>query len=121
MIQSTGKLIQQAITTISLAVPILWFSPWLLLLLVAFVLPAFLGESHFAFLGYSLNFRQTPRRRLMDYLRVLGGSKEAAKELKLFGLSDFIAGRFRAFWDGIYNENVGLARHRMGGRRAFHS
>jgi ATP-binding cassette, subfamily B, bacterial len=113
MIQSTGQLIQQAITTISLAVPILWFSPWLLLLLVAFVLPAFLGESHFAFLGYSLSFRQTPRRRLMDYLRVLGGSKEAAKELKLFGLSDFIATRFRALWDGIYTENLKLARHRM--------
>lgn len=113
MIQSTGQLIQQTITTVSLAIPILWFSPWLLLLLVAFVLPAFLGESHFAFLGYSLNFSQTPRRRLMDYLRVLGGSKEAAKELKLFGLSEFIATRFRALWDGIYDENRKLARHRL--------
>jgi ATP-binding cassette subfamily B protein len=113
MIQSTGQLIQQAVTTISLAVPILWFSPWLLLLLVAFVLPAFLGESHFAFLGYSLSFSQTPRRRMMDYLRVLGGSKEAAKELKLFGLREFIAGRFRSLWDGIYNENRALARHRL--------
>jgi ATP-binding cassette, subfamily B, bacterial len=113
MIQSTGQIIQQSITTISLAIPIVWFSPWLLLLLVAFVLPAFLGESHFAFLGYSLSFSQTPRRRMMDYLRVLGGSKEAAKELKLFGLREFIATRFRTLWDGIYNENRALARHRL--------
>ena len=29
--------------------------------LVVCVVPAFLGETHFAFLGYSLNFSQTPR------------------------------------------------------------
>ena len=113
MIQATGQLIQQFITTISLAIPILWFSPWLLLLLIAFVTPAFLGESHFAFLGYALSLRQTPRKRMMDYLRILGGSKEAAKELKLFGLRDFLAQRFRGLWDGVYDENRKLARRRF--------
>ena len=44
--------------------------------------------------GYAKNFRQTPIRRQLDYLRVLGGSKEAAKELKLFGLSEFLTERF---------------------------
>ena len=84
MIQMLGRLMQQVITTITLSVSIIYFSPWLLLLLIAGVLPAFVGESHFAFLGYAKNFRQTPVRRQLDYLRVLGGSKEAAKELKLF-------------------------------------
>ena len=119
MIQATGTLVQQFITTISLAVPILWLSPWLLLWLVAFVTPAFLGESHFAFLGYALNFSQTPRKRMMDYLRVLGGSKEAAKELKLFGLRDFLTVRFRALWNGIYDENVKLARRRLAANAAL--
>ena len=36
-----------------------------------------------------------PIRRQLDYLRILGGSKEAAKELKLFGLKDFLTGRFK--------------------------
>ena len=113
MIQAIGRLIQQAITTISLSVSIMLFSPWLLLLLVAGVVPAFLGESHFAFLGYAKNFRQTPVRRQLDYLRVLGGSREAAKELKLFGLKDFLIERFTKLSDGIYEENVGLARRRL--------
>ncbi len=86
MIQSIGRLVQQVITAASLSISILLFSPWLLLLLIAGILPAFLGESHFAFLGYAKNFSQTPIRRELDYLRVLGGSREAAKELKLFGL-----------------------------------
>src|SRR2546427_2305129 len=52
MIQSIGRLVQQVGTTVTLSVSIMVFSPWLLLLLVAGGLPAFLGESHFAFLGY---------------------------------------------------------------------
>jgi ATP-binding cassette subfamily B protein len=113
MIQSIGRLVQQVITTISLSISIMLFSPWLLLLLVAGVVPAFLGESHFAFLGYAKNFRQTPVRRQLDYLRVLGGSKEAAKELKLFGLAKFLTGRFRRLSDQIYGEDVALARRRL--------
>ena len=112
MIQSIGRLVQQVVTTISLSISIILFSPWLLLLLVAGVLPAFLGESHFAFLGYAKNFRQTPIKRQLDYLRVLGGSKEAAKELKLFGLRGFLVNRFTRLSDQIYAEDVELARRR---------
>ncbi len=113
MIQSIGRLIQQSITTASLSVTILLFSPWLLLLLLAGIIPAFVGECHFAFLGYAKNLRQTPLRREMDYLRVLGGSKEAAKELKLFGLKDFLVGRFTTLADRIYVEDDSLARRRL--------
>ena len=113
MIQSIGRLVQQVITAASLSISILLFSPWLLLLLVGGILPAFLGESHFAFLGYALNFRQTPIRRQLDYLRVLGGSREAAKELKLFGLKDFLVERFSRLSDEIYVNNVNLARRRL--------
>jgi ATP-binding cassette subfamily B protein len=113
MIQQIGRLVQQAITTVTLSVTIMLFSPWLMLLLVAGVVPAFLGESHFAFLGYAKNFRQTPMRRQLDYLRILGGSKEAAKELKLFGLKDFLRERFTRLSDTIYDENVGLSRRKL--------
>jgi ATP-binding cassette subfamily B protein len=113
MIQSIGRLVQQMITAASLSVAIVLFSPWLLLLLIAGIIPAFLGESHFAFLGYARNFRQTPIRRELDYLRILGGSREAAKELKLFGLKDFLIERFTRLSDLIYRENVDLARRRL--------
>src|SRR5207244_3560089 len=113
MIQAIGRLVQQIITTLTLSVSIMVFSPWLMLLLILGVVPAFLGESHFAFLGYARNFRQTPIRRQLDYLRVLGGSKEAAKELKLFGLKDFLVERFTKLSNQIYLENVALARRRL--------
>jgi len=112
MIQAIGRLIQQVITTITLSISIMVFSPWLLLLLVVGVIPAFVGETHFAFLGYAKNFRQTPIRRQLDYLRTLGGSKEAAKELKLFGLRDFLTDRFRRLSGQVYEEDVALARRK---------
>jgi ATP-binding cassette subfamily B protein len=113
MIQSIGRLVQQMITAVTMSVTIVVYSPWLLLLLIAGVLPAFLGESHFAFLGYAKNFRQTPIKRQLDYLRLLGGSKEAAKELKLFGLSRFLTNRFADLSNQIYGEDVSLARRRL--------
>jgi ATP-binding cassette subfamily B protein len=113
MIQAIGRLVQQEITTMTLSVSIMLFSPWLMLLLIVGVVPAFLGESHFAFLGYAKNFRQTPIRRQLDYLRLLGGSKEATKELKLFGLKDFLCERFTRLSDEIYKENVALSRRKL--------
>lgn len=113
MIQAIGRLVQQAVTAVSLSVSIMLFSPWLMLLLIAGVFPAFLGESHFALLGYVKNFRQTPIRRQLDYLRLLGGSKEAAKELKLFGLRDFLRERFTRLSDEIYKENIALSRRKL--------
>lgn len=112
MIQAIGRLVQQVITTITLSISIMFFSPWLLLLLIVGVIPAFVGETHFAFLGYAKNFRQTPVRRQLDYLRILGGSKEAAKELKLFGLQDFLARRFNNLSTQVYEEDVALARRK---------
>jgi ATP-binding cassette, subfamily B, bacterial len=113
MIQAIGRLIQQVITTITLSVSIMLFSPWLLLLLIVGVIPAFVGETHFAFLGYAKNFRQTPIRRQLDYLRILGGSKEAAKELKLFGLKDFLTSRFKGLSTQVYQEDIALARRKV--------
>lgn len=113
MIQAIGRLYQQVWTTIFLSGTILVLSPWLLVLLVGCLIPAFLGESHFAFLEYAKNFRQTPAKRQLDYLRQVGGSKEAAKELKLFGLSSFFTQRFTAIANSILDENMALNRRRL--------
>ena len=114
MIQSIGRLELQAITAIAYSAAVMFYSPWLLLLLIAAVVPAFLGETHFAFLGYAKNFRQTPIKRQLDYLRQAGATKEAAKELKLFSLGGFFTQRFAQLSDHIYEEDVALAKRRLG-------
>jgi ATP-binding cassette subfamily B protein len=113
MIQQMGRLFQQGLTTLIWTGILLWYSPWLVLLLALGVLPTFLGETHFAFLGYAKNFRQTPAKRQMDYLRQVAGSREGAKELKLFNLSPFLSDRFTQLSKGIYEENVALSRKKL--------
>ena len=78
------------------------FSPWLMLLLIAGVLPAFLGESHFAFLGYAKNFRQTPVRRQLDYLRRAGRKQGSCQRTEAIWLKDFLTERFTRLSDQIY-------------------
>src|SRR6185436_19908894 len=48
---------QGLITLISLTAALIMYVPWLLALLAVSVIPAFVGEAHFASLGYSLRFR----------------------------------------------------------------
>ncbi len=112
-IRMLGQLLQQVITTLTLIAGIVFFAPGLLLILLASVLPTFGGETHFAFLHYALTFGQTPARRQLDYLRILGASKESAKELKLFGLSGFLTGQYEKISDQILEEDVQLARRKL--------
>lgn len=113
MIQSMGRLLQQAVTTALFTGILMYHSPWLVLLLTLGVLPSFFGETHYAFLGYAKNFRQTPAKRQMDYLRQAAGSREGAKELKLYNLSNYFTGRFTALSKQVYEENVELSRRKL--------
>jgi len=101
--------IQDAITLVTLGAALAVYVPWLLLLLVIAVLPSLLGETHFASLGYSLLYSWTPERRQLDYLRYIGASDISAKELKLFGLSDFLVGRYDRLSREFYDANKALA------------
>jgi ATP-binding cassette subfamily B protein len=109
MLASLASMSQQAITLLSLSVGIVAFSPWLLLLLIAAVIPPFLGETRFAMLAYSLLYQWTPERRELDYLRMLGASNSSAKEVKIFGLGEHLTERARVLFERFYNDNRGLA------------
>ncbi len=69
---------QDAVTLVSLSTGLIVFSPWLMVLLAAAVIPAFLGETHFTSLAYSVLYKRTPERRKLDYLRLLGASARRA-------------------------------------------
>lgn len=100
---------QDTLSLISLSAGLIVFSPWLMVLLVAAVIPAFLGETHFTALAYSVLYRWTPQRRLLDYLRLLGASSQSAKEVKIFGLGGHLAERYHEVSDRIYEENKKVA------------
>lgn len=97
--------VQDLITMGFLAAGLAVFNPWLIVLLVIAILPAFLGESYFNDQTYALTRSQTPQRRELDYLRYIGASDETAKEIKMFSLSGFIIDRFKVLSDKFYVDN----------------
>jgi len=103
---------QDAVTLLTLGGALVAYSPWMLVLLVFAVLPSFLGETHFAALGYSLLFRWTPERRQLDYLRYVGASDKTAKEVQMFGLAPWLTERYRVLAQRFYDENKTLSIRR---------
>lgn len=88
------------------------FEPWLILLLIIAVIPAFLSETYFNRRSYSLARNWTPERRELDYLRFVGASDQTAKEVKLFGLADFLVEKFETLANTYYEANKRLATRR---------
>ncbi len=103
---------QSLITIGSLVVALIVFEPWLVLLVVLAIIPSFINELKFTKESYGLAFRWSPERRELDYLRYIGASDVTAKEVKLFGLSEYIARRFANLADRYYKETRRLAIRR---------
>jgi len=106
--------LQDIITMVFLAAGLIFFNPWLIILLVLAVIPSFISETYFNRRGYSLARSWTPERRELDYLRFIGASDQTVKEVKIFGLSPFLQERFKTVSDKYYEANRKLAMKRAG-------
>jgi ATP-binding cassette subfamily B protein len=88
------------------------FEPWLIVLLVVSIVPTIFNEIKFSGTSYSLSRSWTTERRELDYLRYAGASDVTAKEVKLFGLADYLSNRFKVLSDKYYHANKKLAKER---------
>ena len=112
-----GQLFSQAqdiVTVASFAAGLIIYAPWLIVLLLVALIPAFLGEAHFNAQSYSLDYLRTPERRELDYVRQTAASAETAKEVKIFGLNGFLIDRYRRLAAEAYAANRRLALRRAG-------
>src|SRR5258708_4662714 len=110
MLTSLLDICQDSISLASLSLGLIVFSPWLMVLLVVAVIPAFLGEVHFSRLGYSIMYRRTPERRFLEYLLMLTTSPQSTKEIKIFGLGGFLCRRYEDISDAAITENRAVAK-----------
>ncbi|HEV7777265.1 MAG TPA: ABC transporter ATP-binding protein [Luteibacter sp.] len=108
---------QDMVTIVSFAVGLLLYAPWLIVLLLIALVPAFVGEMHFNAQSYAVNYEWTPERRELDYLRMIGASAQTAKEVKSFGLNPFLIARYRELSTSMYaaNRSVAVRRASWGG------
>jgi len=105
---------QDLVTIVGFAAGFIAYAPWLIVLLGLALVPAFVGEAYFNAQTYSLDYKRTPERRELDYVRQTGSSVETAKEVKIFGLSAFLIERYHALSTAFYAANRRLALRRAG-------
>ena len=103
---------QDMITVVTLAAGLFVYAPWLILLLPLSFVPSIWGEARFNTMSYYLSRGRTPERRQVEYLRHIGASAETAKEIKLFGLGEFLVERFRVLAQSLFLENRKLSTSR---------
>ncbi|WP_179352831.1 ABC transporter ATP-binding protein [Winogradskyella vidalii] len=101
--------VQSSISIATLVAGLIYFEPYLIILLVLSIIPSFINEIRFSQQQYSLARSWTSERRELDYLRFIGANDKTAKEIKLFGLTDFIVTRFQNLSEEYYQLNKTLA------------
>jgi ATP-binding cassette subfamily B protein len=101
--------IQSIISIVTLIAGLIYFEPLLIILLVLSIIPSFINEAKFSSHRYSVARSWTAERRELDYLRFIGANNQTAKEVKLFGLTDFIAERFNRLSSEYYEVNKKLS------------
>lgn len=116
--QTTGRVglmsnalgeVQSLISIATLVAGLIYFEPYLIILLVLSIIPSFINEIWFSQQQYSLARGWTAERRELDYLRFIGANNQTAKEIKLFGLTDFIVERFKNLSNEYFDLNKKLA------------
>ncbi len=106
--------VQHVVTIVSFGAGLAVYAPWLIVLLFVALVPAFIGEAHFNARDYALQWSRAQERRQLQYLRQTGAGVETAKEVKIFGLNDFLIDRFRTLSLDFYRVSRALAVRRAG-------
>ena len=103
---------QDVVTIVSFGAGLFVYAPWLLVLMAIALVPAFIGEVHFNAQTYWMNYMRAPQRRESDYVRQTAASVETAKEVKIFGLNNFLMARYEALATSFFRANRKIAIRR---------
>lgn len=112
LINDTFQIVQNTITMVSFAALLLRFSPWLVVILLAASVPAFIAEARFSEQGFRLLTRRAPETRQINYLARLLTEDSAAKEIKLFNLGNTLLTRYVTLFEKFFQEDKSLALRR---------
>ena len=101
LITSVGLLVYLA--TANLALPVV---------MVAGLVPVYLVSAHYSRRLYDLRRRHTPDERRLDYVGDLMTGREAAAEVRLFGLGGYLLDKRQRLFARLRDQRLKLARHR---------
>lgn len=87
---------------ITLLVGFIVISPWLVLFLTLSIVPSFVYESCSSVWRADLTRSAAPQQRKMDYFLQIATTLEGAKELRMFGIGEYLTNSYRQIADRVY-------------------
>jgi len=112
MISNGFGLVQTAVTAASMLVLLVGLGRIVACAALLAPIPAFLADARYGGKAFQLSQWASPLRRRMLYLSGLVTSDTAAKEIKLFGLTGHLVGRFTALGNELYGRQRRLVTRR---------
>lgn len=101
-------LLQNAITMMSMAAVVVRLNPWVAGLVFCLTLPQVLLQAKYTLYNWSMIQHQSPMTRKIEYYSNLLSDRASAKEIKAFGIADFLLMRRKKWQLDLFRENVGL-------------
>ena len=113
VVQHAFTMVRDGLRLTSYAVLLWSFSGWAVVAILLGTLPQFATQAWAASHSFAIQMRRTLAERRSDYLKEILLREAFVKEVKLFGLGRFLMGRWRAFQERFYGEDVGVMRRTM--------
>jgi ATP-binding cassette subfamily B protein len=101
------------VAMVGLVGALLALEPWLVPLVLAAAVPLLIASARSGELLFRFHHRMTEAERRRNYLYMLLSGKDAAKELRAFGLAGFLRERFDRLYDEHLVELRKVARRRL--------
>jgi ATP-binding cassette subfamily B protein len=119
LVADSFQVAQNALTLVGYAAVLTRFSAWLVLGLLLATVPAALSEMRYSKLGFQLRNWRSPETRRLLYLEYVLANDEHVKEVKLFGLGEYLLGRYRGLAESFYESDMRLAVRRASWTQVF--
>jgi ATP-binding cassette subfamily B protein len=112
-VEGLSGLAGAAVGIAGVAVALLALQPWLVPLVLSAAVPLLIAAARGGELMFGFRRRMTEIERRRNYLYMLLSGKDAAKELRAFGLGGFLRERFDRLYDQHLAELRTVARRRL--------
>ncbi len=113
MVYGISGLAQAAFGVIGALIAVIAIAPVLIPLMALVILPAWLAASKRGDAFWEFFWKMTPRDRQRHYLGSILRSRDAAKEVRAFGLADHLRGRYEALYTERITELRRVARKQI--------
>lgn len=112
LVIKTFDLLRDLIALVTIALFLLQFSPWAVLLLAVAGIPAFIAEAKFSGEAFRIHRRRSAERRMQIYLEMVLTREDGVKEVKLLQLGKLFLQRYIDIFREIYLEDRNLVLRR---------